>query len=187
MGTRWTSIPNHLFDFIREQDIFFIATAPKAIDERINVSPKGYGGLTILDENTVGYLDLTGSGNETAAHLLQNGRVTILLCAMNGDPLLVRLYGRGRMIQERDADWDKYIGHFEAKEGQRQIMVMTVEEVSESCGYMIPIYDKVEDRSDLMDFARSQGPSGLEKYREDNNTVSVDGLPTGLVPSSDDF
>ena len=187
MGSRWPSINDDVRAFIEAQDIFFVATAPTQIDERINMSPKGYGGLTVIDEHTVGYLDLTGSGNETAAHLLDNGRITVMLFALHGEAMIIRLYGRGRMVHERDEDWNSWRAHFEAKPGARQIMIMNVEEVSSSCGYMIPIYEKKADRKDLIDFASDLGPEGLNEYRMENNLVSIDGLPTGLIPFDEDF
>ncbi|MEM9989419.1 MAG: pyridoxamine 5'-phosphate oxidase family protein [Pseudomonadota bacterium] len=187
MGQFWPTIPEMIKDFIEKQDLFFVATAPTDTDERVNMSPKGYGGLKVIDDRTVGYLDLTGSGNETAAHLLDNGRITIMLFAMEGDAMIVRLYGQGRMVHPRDEEWSKWIPYFEDKPGQRQIMIMDVKEVSESCGFMIPIYEKKADRDDLITWAEENGPEGMEKYRLENNVVSIDGLPTGLIDADEDF
>lgn len=187
MGEKWSRIPDHVKSFIEAQDLFFVATAPTDTDERVNMSPKGYGGLTVFDDKTVGYLDLTGSGNETAAHLLDNGRITIMLCAFKGEAEIIRLYGTGRMVQPRHEDWPKWSRHFPEKPGQRQIMVMTVEEVRSSCGFMVPVYEKVADRNELIEWAADNGPKWMENYRMENNVTSIDGLPTGYVDGDEDF
>lgn len=167
--------------------MFFVATAPLAIDDRINLSPKGYGALRIFGPNEVGYLDLTGSGNETAAHLLENGRITILFCSFEEAPLLVRLYGRGHIVLPDDENWPSCMVHFEHQPGIRQIILVNIDSVAESCGYMTPIIERRRVRTDLTDWARELGPEALEAYREETNIVSIDGLPTGQARPNPDF
>ncbi len=180
MGVSFASLSDRQKDFIAAQDLFFVATAPTAIDERVNLSPKGYNKLQVFDPNTVGYLDLTGSGNETAAHLRDNGRMTIMLFAMSGEPLILRLYGYGRTIRPDHEDWDALYPSFEPMPGERQIIILDVDEVRESCGFMVPHYKKVKERDELLTFARSLGPEGLAQFQVDENLTSIDGLPTGL-------
>ena len=169
-------------DFLLRQKMFFVASA--AADGRINLSPKGLGGLRVLDEATVAYLDLTGSGAETAAHLLADGRLTLMACAFEGPPLIVRLYGRGRSLRRGGADYAALLASaFDGEEppGARQIVVLEVDLVQTSCGFGVPVYQYQEERPSLIRWAESHGEAGLEDYRRQKNARSLDGISTGLI------
>lgn len=170
--------------FIADQKVFFTATAPRDDAGRINLSPKGVDTFRCLDEHTVAYLDLTGSGNETAAHLREpgNGRMTIMFCSFGPKPLILRLYGRGHAVCPRDAGWDELAAGFPSLPGQRQIIVLEVESVQTSCGYGVPIYETAgEERPRLVAWAEKKGEAGVAQYRREQNARSIDGLPTGVT------
>ena len=135
-----------------------------------------------LGLSKVAYLDLTGSGNETSAHLEQNGRLTVMFCSFAGPPLILRLYGQGQVIRPRDADWSDYLQHFDALPGQRQIIQLAIESVQTSCGFGVPQYDFAGHRDQLLQWAEQKGESGLEEYKAAKNQTSIDGLSTGLLP-----
>lgn len=158
--------------------MFFTASAPTK--GRVNLSPKGIDTFRCFSPNAVGYLDLTGSGNETAAHLHDNGRITIMFCSFSDKPLILRLYGQGRMIHSRDPDWDEFYAQFKPVVGDRQIMHMTVESVQTSCGYGVPQFEFQQQRDTLINWAKKRGKDGLDAYREKKNLQSIDGLPTFL-------
>lgn len=164
--------------FIRKQHLFFIATAPRE-GGRINLSPKGLDTFRILDATTVAYLDLTGSGNETSAHIHDNGRVTLMFCAFEGAPLILRIYGRGEVIQPASAAWEQWSKDFDLLPGARQIIALHVESVQTSCGYAVPEYTYQGDRKTLLNWAEKKGEEGLETYRQTNNMQSIDGRPSG--------
>ena len=173
-----TALDERLTAFIQAQRIFFTGTAP--LTGRMNVSPKGLDTFRILSPTRVGYLDLTGSGNETAAHLLENGRITFLFCAFEGPPLILRLYGTGRSVQPQQTDWDTLRPHFgPTLHGERQLIIAELESVQTSCGFGIPHYAFLEDRSQLTDWAAHKGSEGLTAYRREKNRTSIDGAPTG--------
>ena len=170
---------DRLSAFIREQKMFFTATAPN--DGRVNLSPKGLDTFRLFDTRRVGYLDATGSGNETAAHLLQNGRITIMFCAFEGAPLILRLYGRGRSVQPGSADWSELRPAFgPSVRGERQLILIDIESVQTSCGFGVPLYAFQEHRDLLHAWADRKGEEGLIAYRAEKNHVSIDGLPTGI-------
>jgi len=178
MGKFYTEITAELKQFIAEQQMFFTATA--AATGRINVSPKGIDTFRYLDEHTVAYLDLTGSGNETAALLAADGRMTIMFCSFVGRPWILRLYGKGEVVQ-----FDSERGHelhplFGSVPGERHIIVLNVESAQTSCGMAVPLYDYKEQRDLLIDWAAKKGLEGMKEYRRLKNSVSIDGLPTGL-------
>lgn len=164
--------------FIRRQPIYFVATA--AAEGRINLSPKGNDTLRVLNEKTVAYLDLTGSGAETSAHILADGRLTMMLCSFDGDPLILRLYGRGDIVRPGEAKWADLVANFTELPGQRQIVVLHIESVQTSCGFAVPKMAIVEERKVLQDWAEKKGPEGLAEYRAKKNSKSIDGLPTGF-------
>lgn len=168
--------------FIEKQHIFFTASA--AAEGPVNLSPKGLDSFRVLDERTVAYLDLTGSGNETAAHLLADGRLTIMFCAFEGAPLILRLYGRGAIVSRAEARYravlDEYFGGDEPP-GARQIIIQTVEQVQTSCGYAVPAYVYRGDRPGLIRWAEAKGEDALRAYRAAKNRKSLAGLPTGLI------
>jgi hypothetical protein len=172
-------------DFISRQRLFFAASAAPL--GRVNLSPKGLHALRVLGRNQVAYLDLTGSGNETAAHLLADGRLTIMFCAFEGAPLILRLYGRGRTVQRADHEYKRVLAEaFGGDEpfAARQIVVLDVDLVLTSCGFGVPAFDYRGERDSLPRWAQSKGDVGLEGYRRAHNARSMDGLPTGLFDDS---
>lgn len=164
--------------FILDQKMFFAASAPRA--GRVNISPKGMDTFRVIDSRTVAYLDLTGSGNETAAHLRENGRLTLMFCSFTTKPLILRLYGKGRVLRPRDPEWNEWHARFLSISGERQIILLAVETVQTSCGMAVPFYDFVSERRSLADWAEKQGTEKLDEYRRQKNQISIDGLPTGL-------
>ncbi len=136
--------------------------------------------LRCLDDRTVAYLDLTGSGNETAAHLAQDGRLTIMFCSFSESPLILRLYGRGRVVREGDAEWDALRARFPTYPGERQIIVLEIESGQTSCGFAVPVYELKGERQMLVEWTLKKGEDGIREYRRQKNRVSIDGLPTYL-------
>jgi len=175
------SLNPQLIDFIREQPMFFVSTA--ASSGRVNCSPKGMDSFRVLNEKNVAYLDLTGSGNETSAHILADGRVTIMFCSFGAKPLILRLYGRGEVVRVGDAKWNDLISLFTQRPGQRQIIILHIESVQTSCGFAVPKMELLTDRNDLLDWANKKGDEGLAEYREKKNRISIDGFETGLKSS----
>ena len=168
--------------FIERQRVFFTASA--AADGRVNLSPKDGASLRVLGDSQVAYLDQTGSGNETAAHILADGSLTIMLCAFEGPPMILRLYGHGRVHRRGGAQYAKLLEEaFGAVEptGARQIIVLQVELVQTSCGYGVPLFDYKAERPSLVRWAEAKGDEGLDAYRREKNVTSLDGLPTGLL------
>ena len=185
MAKQFTCIEPHHRDFIVRQRIFFTASA--ATQGRVNVSPKDAAALRILSANSVAYLDQTGSGNETAAHLLANGRLTIMFCAFAGAPLSLRLYGQGKIFPRSSFEYrDLLASAFENEErpGSRQIVVLAIDLVQTSCGYGVPLFEYVDERRTLTRWAEAKGEAGIEEYRRSKNVLSIDGYPTGILESS---
>ena len=171
--------------FIAAQALFFVATAPD--EGRINLSPKGLDGtFVVLGPNQVAFLNLTGSGNETAAHLLRDDRITIMFCAFVGAPKILRLYGRGRAVHRRDGEWADLVTHFQSYPGMRQIVVVDVDSVNSSCGFAVPLMDLQGQRPLLTDWAEKKGAEGIAQYQRDKNAASFDGFPTGLFEDDED-
>ena len=181
MAKVYDRISDELQDFIRQQHLFFVATAPLSTAGHVNLSPKGLDSFRILSPNRVAYLDLTGSGNETSAHLLENERITLMFCAFQEPPLILRLYGQGRVVLPHDSDWQALYSLFSPLPGARQIIVIEVDRVQTSCGFGVPLYDIQDQRSLLVDWAAQKGEAGLRDYRQQKNSVSLDGLPTPLA------
>jgi hypothetical protein len=172
-------------EFIGRQKIFFNASA--AADGRVNVSPRAAALLRVLDDHRVIYLDLTGSGNETAAHVRVTGRLTLMFCAFEGAPMILRLYGTGRILCRGGAEYaDLLAAQFADVEppGARQMVELRVDLVQTSCGYNVPLFQYVAERDTLMRWAESKGPEGLESYRRNTNARSIDNLPTGMFEES---
>ena len=165
--------------FIQAQPMFFVATA---IDQgRVNLSPKGLGGsFAVLGPKRVAFLKLTGSGNETAAHLLINNRISLMFCSFDLKPMILRLYGTGRSVHPRDPDWAALLVHFTPHPGSRQIIDVAVDSIITSCGYAVPRMELIADRPTLTDWATKQGEAGVKAYWQEKNTLSLDGLPTGI-------
>ena len=167
-------------EFITAQHMFFTATAPLSGEGRINLSPKGIDTFRVLSESEVAYLDLTGSGNETAAHTLENGRLTIMFCSFDQKPLILRLYGRGEAIRPGDREWDALLRHFDHLPGTRQIIRLKIDSVQASCGWGVPRYDYRGERETLVEWGRTKGEEAVRDYHQQKNTQSIDGLPTGI-------
>ncbi|MBZ0092182.1 MAG: pyridoxamine 5'-phosphate oxidase family protein [Sulfuricellaceae bacterium] len=165
-------------DFIARQSVYFTASAPT--EGRINLSPKGLDSFRVLDPKHVAYLDLTGSAAETAAHLKENGRITLMFCSFAGDPLILRLYGRGRAIRPRDGEWGELSRHFPSFPGTRQIIRVEIESVQTSCGFGVPLLDYRGERADLLQWSEKKGEEGVRRYQQEKNRTSIDGKPTGL-------
>lgn len=179
MAKFYSQLEPKLIEFIAAQHIFFTATTPES--GRINLSPKGMDSFRVVSATEVAYLDLTGSGNETAAHLKQNGRMTIMFCSFDADPLILRLYGQGYNIRPRDENWSRYRSLFPALPGERQITVLTIETAQSSCGYAVPLYDYKGERETLARWANKKGPVGLLAYWREKNRISIDGIDSGLI------
>lgn len=181
MAKFYQQLDETLRRFIGEQKLFFTATAPEK--GRINLSPKGMNTFRCIDNQTVAYLDLTGSGNETAAHIIENGRMTIMFCSFSQKPLILRLYGRGRVVRPKDDEWRGFHRHFHSIPGERQIIVLDVESAQTSCGFGVPVYELKEERPAIADSAIKKGEAGLKAYWKAKNQTSIDGLPTYLCES----
>ncbi|MDC8006080.1 pyridoxamine 5'-phosphate oxidase family protein [Aureisphaera galaxeae] len=179
MGKRMKAIPERLKTFIENQKIFFVGTA--APSGRVNVSPKGTDSFRVIDENKIVWLNLTGSGNETAAHLLQNDRMTIMFCAFDGNPLILRLYGNAKIYHQRDTEYDTYINMFPEAPSARQIVEMKVDLVQTSCGFGVPFMEYKDERHLFEPWAAAKGEDGLQEYWEKKNTESIDGFETGIL------
>jgi hypothetical protein len=178
MAQQYAEIKDKHKAFVETQHMFFVATA--APEGRVNLSPKGLDSLRIVNPNRVAWLSVTGSGNETAAHLLENDRMTLMFCAFEGKPLIMRLYGRAHAVYPNDETWEALRGLFPPLAGARQIYDMHVDMVQTSCGFAVPLYNFVEQRNLLTGWAESRGPEGVGEYQQQKNTLSLDGRPTGL-------
>lgn len=183
MGKVTEEITDELRSFIEAQPLFFVGSAPLQADGHVNVSPKGLDTFRVLDRNRVAYLDLTGSGNETAAHVTENGRITIMFCSFSGPPRILRLYGRGHVVLPSDAQWPELSALFAELPGIRQIVVCEVSRVQTSCGFGVPLMQPAEQRPTLVRWAEAKGEDGLHRYRVEKNAVSMDGIAApGLTP-----
>lgn len=180
MAKLFDCITDELQQFIAAQQIFFVASAPLSAPGHVNVSPKGLNSLRILSPTQVAYLDLTGSGNETSAHLEENGRITLMFCAFEGAPLILRLYGRGQTLLPGSVGWEELYPKFDQIPGARQIIVTDVDRVQTSCGLGVPLYEYQGQRDALVNWADKKGESGLHDYWQQKNMISIDGLPTPL-------
>lgn len=179
MSKQLPSITPELKTFIEEQKIFFVGTA--AEEGRVNVSPKGTDSFIVISENKIVWLNLTGSGNETAAHLLINDRMTIMFCAFQGKPLILRLYGKAKTYHPRDAEFEKFYALFKENTGARQIIEMEIDLVQTSCGYAVPFMEYQEERTTLNSWSEKQGKERIENYWKEKNTKSIDGFDTNIL------
>lgn len=179
MAKTHPEIDAKLAAWINAQPMFFNATAPLAADGHVNLSPRGLDTFRILDPRQVAYLDLHGSGNETAAHLRENGRITLMFCAFSGRAKILRLYGRGELVLPGQADWEPLRGRFPADLPQpRQIVRVAVERIQSSCGFGVPLMELQGQREELTAWSERKGEEGLERYRREKNAYSIDGIPT---------
>ena len=176
MGRVFETIFDELREWIEEQKLFFVATAPTDPEGHVNLSPKGYDTFRVLDETTVAYLDLTGSGVETIAHLRQTGRITVMFCAFEGPPRIVRLHGRGEVLLPGEPGYDALLDRFGEQRGARAAIRVSVDRISSSCGFSIPYIDYAGERPTLADWAERKGQQGLVEYWAEKNATSIDGL-----------
>lgn len=181
MGKVFDFIDEPLRTFIEAQRMFFIGTAPLSQDGHINLSPKGHDTLRVIDELTLAYLDLTGSGAETIAHVRENGRVVVMFCAFDGPPNIVRIHGQGEVLLPDHDDFGELRALFGEFLGVRSIIRIRAERVADACGYAVPLFEYLGERDQLRKFTESKGPQGLVEYRREKNAVSIDGLP-GVDP-----
>jgi hypothetical protein len=181
MGAFFDHITEPIRTFIESQHVFFVATAPLAGDGRVNLSPKGYDSFRCLGPNRVAYLDLTGSGVETIAHLRENGRITFMFCAFDGKPNIVRLSGNGRAVLPRSDEWDETIAHFagsKALDGAvRSVIVADIDRAQTSCGFAVPFMEFVSERDRLLEWAEARTTADVAEYWATRNAKSIDGLP----------
>ena len=179
MGKVFDGIDERNRQFIQAQHLFFVATAPLSADGLVNLSPKGLEGLAILDEHTVAYLDFMGSGIETVAHVRENGRIVLMFCSFEGPPRILRLHGKGEIVEPGDEGWADLAGRFEQGGHRiaRSIVKVRVERVADSCGYGVPLHRYEGERSQLFDWAERKDDAKLAGYRRDFNAKSLDGLP----------
>jgi len=176
MGKLPTSIEGAVRQFIEQQKMFFVGTAPLAADGHVNLSPKGLDTFRILGPTTVAYLDLTGSGVETIAHVRENQRIVIMFCAFQGPPRILRLHGLGRVVELRDAEFAALQSHFPEYLSTRAIIFVEISRISDSCGYGVPLMSYQGERTQLSAWAEKKGIEGLKQYRREKNRMSLDGL-----------
>ncbi len=176
MGKVYETIDDKLRQWVEAQKMFIVATAPLSGDGLINCSPKGMDTFRILGPTTVAYLDLTGSGIETIAHLKENGRIIIMFMAFEGGPKIVRFHGKGVVYEKGSDDFARQAQHFPDLPGARAVIQIEVNRIADSCGFSVPLYDYVSDRDILVDFSRNLGEEKLQYYRENKNSRSLDGL-----------
>ncbi len=179
MGKQYTELTDHLADFIARQNMFFVGTA--AADGRVNVSPKGMDTLRVVTANRVVWLNLTGSGNETAAHLREQSRITLMFCAFEGDPMILRLYGAARALHPRDPEWAGLLALFPEFKGTRQLIDVAIDLVQTSCGMGVPFLDFKSGRDQLEKWADKKGAQGVREYWKEKNQISLDGKPTDIL------
>ena len=168
-------------EFIEAQHLFFVSSAPISAEGHINLSPKGLDSFRVLSSTRVAYMDIVGSGNETSAHLLENGRISFMFCAFGGPPNILRLYGKGFTVLPGDPAWNDLSAHFTILPYTRQIIAADITKVQTSCGFGVPFYEYTGERDHAHKWAEKKGPEGLEQYKKDKNLTSLDGLPTALA------
>ena len=180
MGKFYDFIPDQQIAFIAKQHMFFVGSAPLSSAGHVNLSPKGLDSFRVLSPTQVAYMDIISSGNETSAHLHENGRITFMFCSFEGYPNILRLYGRGHTVLPDHPEWDTLSPHFNLIPSTRQLIVAQISKVQTSCGYGVPLFEYVGERDQHFKWAETQGTAGLLAYQEENNLVSLDGLPTLL-------
>jgi hypothetical protein len=177
VGKLYESLNPELQEWLGQQKVFFVATAPLACDGHVNCSPKGGDSFRVVSEREVAYIDLTGSGIETAAHVQENGRIVIMFCAFSGPPKIVRLHGTGKVIYPGDPQFADLKDAFRDHPGTRAIILVALTRISDSCGYAVPLLDFVADRDTLDKWVKTKGPEGLRAYRSAKNKTSIDDIP----------
>jgi hypothetical protein len=179
MGQRYAELSKEHIRFITEQKIFFVGTA--TADSRVNISPKGMDCLRVLNNNRVAWLNVTGSGNETSAHVQQSPRMTIMFCAFEDKPLILRLYGTAKVVHKSDQEWGNLASLLPSLPGARQIFDVTLDLVQTSCGMSVPNFTYLGDRELLNDWAKKKGEKGISHYWQEKNILSIDGIPTNIL------
>ena len=179
MSKQHEELSEQFTQFIQRQKIFFVATA--TADSRVNLSPKGMDTLRVLNKNRVAWLNVTGSGNETSAHVQLNPRMTMMFCAFEGPPLILRLYGSARVVHKNDAEWNALFSLFAPLPGSRQIFDLAIDLVQTSCGMAVPCYSYEGERELLQDWAVKKGDQGVQQYWKEKNQVSLDQIPTNIL------
>ena len=179
MAQRYPDISDKLKLFIEEQKIFFVGTA--TADSRVNISPKGMDSLRVINKNRVLWLNVTGSGNESAAHIEEHNRITLMFAGFDGTPMILRLYGQARAVHKNDPQWPALLALFNPLPGSRQIFDLTVDLVQTSCGTAVPFFDYAGEREQLTEWANKKGEAGIKKYWQEKNQLSLDGKPTHIV------
>lgn len=177
MGKVHASLDDNVREFIHNQTVFFVATAPLTAAGHINISPKGLDTFRVLGPTRVAYLDLTGSGIETIAHIKENHRVVIMFCAFQGRPNILRIHGSGSVVEPHQLEFAELQNHFPDFEGKRAVIVVDITRVSSSCGMGVPLLHPEGEREQLAAWSRNKGPEGLKAYRQTKNRSSIDGLP----------
>jgi len=177
MARTYERLDDHLIEWIERQHVFFVASAPSGADGLVNLSPKGYDTFRVLDPTTVAYLDLTGSGVETIAHVRDNGRLTFMFCSFDAKPRILRLWGQGDVVVPGDAEWEVLAGGFPVLPGTRAIIRCRLDRIGDSCGYSIPLMAYEGERATLVESFERKGPAHIEAYQAEKNRASLDGLP----------
>jgi hypothetical protein len=177
VGKHFSTIEESIRKFIEAQPVFFVGSAPLDAGGHVNVSPKGLDTLRVLGPTTIAYLDLTGSGIETVSHVKENGRIVLMFCAFQGAPKIVRLHGRGTVIEPDHAEFAEIAARFPEHEGTRSIILVEVSRISDSCGYAVPLLQYQGERSQLTAWSHKLGPQGLKTYRRQRNQKSIDQMP----------
>lgn len=185
MGKDYTEIDERIQAWIARQQVFFVATAPMAADGLLNCSPKGLDCLRVLGPTTVAYVDTGGSGIETVAHLRENGRIVLMMCAFEGPPGIFRFYGTGRAVEPGHPDFEALLAQFPPLPAARNIVVVEVDRIRDSCGYGVPLYQFQKHRDSLPNYFSNQNQEDILAYRRDRNSKSLDGLPGLSFPADD--
>jgi hypothetical protein len=180
MAKFFDTIEERHIEFIQKQRMFFVASAPLSAKGHVNLSPKGMDCFRVFPSNRVAYMDIVGSGNETSAHILENGRITFMFCAFEGPPNIMRLFGHGYTVLPDNAEWDELSPHFNLVLATRQIIVADIDIIQTSCGFSVPYYEYLGERDHAEKWAENKGAEGLEAYKAQKNRLSMDGLPTAL-------
>ncbi len=180
MAKQYPQLEAQHIDFIQQQPLFFIGTA--TADSRVNVSPKGLDSLRIISPERILWLNLTGSGNESAAHVALNSRMTLMFCAFTGNPVILRVYGQASVVHPYDEAWSELRANFPPYPGARQIFDLVVELVQTSCGFGVPFLEPAGDRPTLNTWAEAKGTAGIEAYWRSKNQLTIDGIPTHILP-----
>lgn len=179
MGQQFDELGQEHIDFIAEQKLYFVATATN--ESKINLSPKGQDSFRVINSTKVAWLNVTGSGNESAAHVQIDKRMTIMFCAFEGKPIILRIYGKAKVVHLNNADWAEYYSLFPQLPGTRQIFVVEIELVQKSCGMSVPFYEYIGEREQLKNWAIAKGTSGLSDYWQQKNQFTIDNIPTNII------